>query len=638
MLGLISRWFAPWIPTQDYQRSDYVLLCLILVVGVVLRFWGLGNVGFFGDERHMAMPAMAILETGEPVLPSGMYYSRALLSIYLMSGSVWLFGDSEWAFRLPSAVVGSLTGLAAFFMGRRFLSPQFNLAFVATITLLPAMVEVSQIARMYVFLVTCLIWYAACLFRWERDQRISSLLLALIAWSLALHFQRLAIFAAPLFLFPGLSRHSWSLLVQGAAAFLAGVLIFQAYAAWMSAKWPEDWERASPPVEDVPTAALEVLASGSQWLMVASVLVIVAMLAVLLFRVARKMDWPSTLPVLAVGLGLLSLALLHYHIGGILLGLGAVFWLREPRLPRSWLLAALALATVITVVHVAILHTTGLYPGRQLIGALIGMPSVWPILRFLEYSPVAGVIYMMALAFALARFARGQPLPVHFLFFAIGVWIPLLIIGYFAWHIPPRYAQGQLAYFLLCTFAGLAYLARERGWIAVDGRSSAPMVVVLVLAVVALVNPVALARVVNPGYDLRPDHKGAAEYIEAVDPARNAILIAEDVVHQTYYLGRVDYWLREIDDVYRFSIHRDDRLVDFYTATDVIGTGAELEEVLDASDHRDVYIIGSGENFRADGTRSMRGRGIAEILESDRLEVVYEGRDGKTKVWKLRRP
>ena len=154
----INRWFKPVTASQDYRRADYVLLGLILFVGTVLRFWGLDNVGLHGDEETMAMPALSLLENGEPRLPSGMYYPRALIHIYMMSGSVWMFGESEWAFRLPSAIVGSLAVLAAFFMGRRYLSPQFNLAFVATVALLPGLIEVSQTARMYVFLVTCMIW------------------------------------------------------------------------------------------------------------------------------------------------------------------------------------------------------------------------------------------------------------------------------------------------------------------------------------------------------------------------------------------------------------------------------------------------------------------------------------------------
>ena len=634
MMTLIAHWFAQTTASQDYQRSDYVVLCLILAVGIFLRFWGLGNVGLHGDEETMAMPAMAILETGHPYLPSGMYYPRALLNIYLMSGSVWIFGESEWAFRLPSAIVGSLTGLAAFFMGRRFLSPQFNIAFVATITLLPGMIVISQTARMYVFFVTCMIWFGACLFRWERDQRIASLMLALLVWVLTLHFHTLAIFVAPLFLFPGLSRQSWTQLIQGVVAFVTGGLLFKVYGAWISAKYAQHSERPPALEESAQQMPLEVLMSGNQWLAVASVVAIAALVVLLLIKVAKPADWRQAVPVALVALGLLAMTVLHYHVGGILLMLGIVFWLRAPALPRSWLLAPFLLATVMAVVHMGILYNTGLYPGRKLIGAVVGTPSVWPILRFLEYSPFAGAIYSAVLLSALTRFTRGRPLPMHFLFFAMAVWAPLLIMGYFEWYVPPRYALGQLGFFLLCAFAGFAFLARERKWISDGSRLSRPMIAVLVLVSAATINPVVLGQTVNAGYDVYPDHKGAAEFIRSLDLEPDAIRIAEDVLQQTYYLGKVDYWLRQIDRAQKFSEIREGRLLDQYTGVPVLGTGAELEALLDATEGVDVYIIGSGENF-VNGENIVRGQGIANVLESDRLEVVYTGRDGRTTIWKL---
>ena len=99
-------------------------------------------------------------------------------------------------------------------------------------------------------------------------------------------------------------------------------------------------------------------------------------------------------------------------------------------------------------------------------------------------------------------------------------------------------------------------------------------------------------------------------------------------------LGKVDYWLREFRDARKFAFIRDGRVLDVYTAAEVIGTGAELEAVLDANAGRVVYVIGSGESFIV----GVRGEGIAEVLASGRLEVAYEGRDGNTKVWKMRTP
>jgi hypothetical protein len=636
MMRLLERWFRPVDVTQDYRRMDYALLFLIIAVGAILRFWGLGNVGLHGDEETMAMPAMAILETGDPYLPSGMYYARALLNIYLMSGSAYLFGESEWAFRLPSAVVGSLTGVAAYFMGRRFLAPQFNLAFVATITLLPSMIVVSQTARMYVFLVTCLIWFGACVFRWERDQRATSLVLALVVWSLALHFHTLAMFAAPLFLFPGLSRRSWPLLGQGFAATLAGGLLYYWYSGWISSKYPEASERPAPLEGTSEPAPVEALLSvpGGEWVMILSALAISGVAILLLRAAAGRGGGGQRVPVALVVGGLLAMAALQYHAGGLLLLFGIIFRLRSGGLPVRWLLPPIALAVALAAVHLWALHNTGLYAGRQLIGALIGWPSLWPILRFLEFSPAAGVLYVAALCLGFWQFSKGTALPKHFLFFAVAVWGPLLVMGLLVWDILPRYSQGQIGYFLLCAFAGLAFLARTLGWRSPDGRPSVAMSAALVLASAAMINPVALARVVHPGYDMYPDHQGAARYIQSLELGPEAVLIAEDILQQTYYLGEVEYFLREYDNARNYAVMKSGQPVDQYTGARIIGSGAALREALEANRGKPVYIIGSGENFE-DGRWVRREWGINDVLQSDLLEVVYTGRDGKTQVWRL---
>ena len=68
----------------------------------------------------------------------------------------------------------------------------------------------------------------------------------------------------------------------------------------------------------------------------------------------------------------------------------------------------------------------------------------------------------------------------------------------------------------------------------------------------------------------------------------------------------------------------------------MIDSGEQLQQVLDTYAGGRIFIIGSGENQR-DARREMRGPGISKILTtSDRLEEVYLGNDGKTKVWRAR--
>jgi hypothetical protein len=133
-----------------------------------------------------------------------------------------------------------------------------------------------------------------------------------------------------------------------------------------------------------------------------------------------------------------------------------------------------------------------------------------------------------------------------------------------------------------------------------------------------------------------PDHRGAAQFIRSQNIKPGDILIAEDVLEQTYYLGRVDYWLISRKQA-RLYVQRVDGVIrDFYTSTPVIDSGEQLQRVLDTYAGRRIFIIGSGENQR-DQRREMRGPGISNILTtSDRLEEVYLGSDGTTKVWRAR--
>jgi hypothetical protein len=59
--------------------------------------------------------------------------------------------------------------------------------------------------------------------------------------------------------------------------------------------------------------------------------------------------------------------------------------------------------------------------------------------------------------------------------------------------------------------------------------------------------------------------------------AGDAVLIAEDVLQQTYYLGSVDYYLREFDRSYNYAVIRRGRPVDQYTGVPVVGTDTSLK-------------------------------------------------------------
>jgi uncharacterized protein len=62
----------------------------------------------------------------------------------------------------------------------------------------------------------------------------------------------------------------------------------------------------------------------------------------------------------------------------------------------------------------------------------------------------------------------------------------------------------------------------------------------------------------------------------------------------------------------------------------VIVTPAMLEDVLSENPDKRIFVIGSGEDWRA-GRREVR-ENLHELIESARFETVFTGRDGRTRV------
>jgi len=232
----------------------------------------------------------------------------------------------------------------------------------------------------------------------------------------------------------------------------------------------------------------------------------------------------------------------------------------------------------------------------------------------------------------------------------------LLMIGWIKWNIPPRYAAAQIVPMLVAGFAALQWgtqwltqrldaVVPSAGSAAVTGAQrrksrEAPAArrgAAAVLAALLVVNPVQVARTVDSGYTNHPDHKGAAEYVERLHPGPHDIILAEDVLQQTYYLGHVDYWLVNKQVAAPFMHQVNGRWLDFYTDTPLIGTGSELERLVEKPDRGAIYVIGSGEN-QEDGRGLMRAFGISRALSSPPFRTVYLGRDGLTRVWKVDAP
>ncbi|MEJ0038416.1 MAG: glycosyltransferase family 39 protein [Gammaproteobacteria bacterium] len=630
----LARWFGSLFeirePAERTRALTFIVLSAIVIVGAVLRFWGLGAIGLHGDEETMAMPTMHIVQDGQPLLPSGMFYPRGIAQLYMMAGAVKAFGESEWAFRLPSALCGILLVVLAFYAGRRFLTPTWNLAFTAAVALLPEFIVDAQTARMYGFLVACVTGYMILLFRWERTDNAWYLAGAVVTLIIGIQFQTLAVFAAFMAFYPGLVRGELHKIVFGAAAFAAIVAGFMAIDHWIVISYPAARNGAADDEGVGSPGAASAIPQVALWVFAVAAVGAAALSAFAVRLVRERVAAIAAAALMAMGL--LAQVAFSYHLAALLIVAGAVVAMRAGQLTVARVLPLAIVCVGLMAGQFYLLHERGVTSAHQILGAMLGWPSIWPQIVVSHYSVIAGLLAGLGLVGGLWCLARRKPVPDFVLLIVLGLWIPLIAIGLFRWNVALRYTSVQTIPLLLGAFAAAQWVLRSRGAPATGWQA-----IFATVACVLVVNPIAFARTVHSGYATNPDHQGAATFIQSVNPGPRDIVIAEDVLEQTYYLGHVDYWLQARSVAAPFILNMDGVWKDFYTNTPLIGSAEELQRLIDKPDRGAIYIIGSGEN-QEDGRRYVRGEGLANMLESPRFKVIFRGRDDLTKVLKLPAP
>jgi hypothetical protein len=489
---------------------------------------------------------------------------------------------------------------------------------------------------MYVFLMTSVAGYMALVFAWERTGRAVYLAAAVAVMLVGLQFHTLAVFAAFLVLLPGILQGDPRKFWMGVAAFATIIVGFELINHWISSEYPQSVESDAGPVGNGPHAAL-VPHLRQFWLLLAAIPAVAFSLWILAGR---------GLAALLLACALVAAIAFSWHLAALLGVLALVLARRDGVLSKSRLGWLFALSVAVAVAQASYLWTHAAGSPKQIIGVMLGWPSVWPFISIAEYSVAAMLAAAGSVGYGSWLLAHRKPVPDHLLLLVLGVWIPLLIIGCMKWNIPPRYAAAQIIPLLIAAFAAMqwvsSWMARGIGAgsdaLPSSGATSPPWrTAAAAVACVLVVNPMQLARALDSGYASHPDHKGAAQFVASLHPGPHDIIVAEDVLQQTYYLGHVDYWLVNKQVAAPFMHRVKGRWLDFYTDTPLIGTGTELEQLADRSDRGAIYVIGSGEN-QEDGRSLMRAFGISQALQSPPFRPVYLGRDGLTRVWKVDAP
>lgn len=140
--------------------KNYSLLFVVLIA-FLLRFWNLGITppSLYWDEVSQAYNSYSLLKTGhdehKELFPLARFQAfgdyKAPTYIYLDIVPILLFGQSEFAVRLPSALLGSLTVVLAYFLSLEIFfnnKKKYFISIVASLMLAisPWHIQLSRVA------------------------------------------------------------------------------------------------------------------------------------------------------------------------------------------------------------------------------------------------------------------------------------------------------------------------------------------------------------------------------------------------------------------------------------------------------------------------------------------------------------
>lgn len=248
-----------------YDRLLLAFTVIAVVVGVVVRFKGLGAWALGPDEYYSAQSVQNILRTGLPEYPCGGFYERGIVFQYLTAGLRLLGFSAELAPRAIAALSSLLALPAAYLLGRRLHGQQVGLLAVALISLSVWEIEMARFGRMYAPFQAIFLWHLVYFVRYAVDREVQALrgmflltVLGVLVWEGGV--LQIAINLLPPFINHERGRLSWA---QWRYLGLMGLAMWLIYLYWTSTvslrvateipAWPPD---IGPLVPQMPMARL----------------------------------------------------------------------------------------------------------------------------------------------------------------------------------------------------------------------------------------------------------------------------------------------------------------------------------------------------------------------------------------------
>ncbi|NOR41375.1 MAG: phospholipid carrier-dependent glycosyltransferase, partial [Gammaproteobacteria bacterium] len=193
------------------SKYTTMILILLLLVAAMPRFYNLNALGFYGDEETSSFAARSLAQGNGMVMPSGMPYLRSMPLTVMNALSAKAFGpEKEFAYRLPAAIIGTITVPLLFLVARPFVGAATALLAALLLAFSEWHIITSREARMYAPFLFFYIVTAFALLQWNLGNKLRYALAAFALFASTATLHPLGIiavqFAAIPIAFPNWSR------------------------------------------------------------------------------------------------------------------------------------------------------------------------------------------------------------------------------------------------------------------------------------------------------------------------------------------------------------------------------------------------------------------------------------------------
>ena len=629
------------------------ILIFLTLIAAATRFIDLGALGFYGDEETSSLAARSLAQGGDMAMPSGMPYLRAIPQTLVNALSAKIFGtENEISYRLPAALLGTLTIPLLFLFARTLVGNTTALVAALLLALSEWHIITSREARMYAPFLFFYIATAFALLRWNitGKPRYAFYALVLFAGGATLHpLGTLSVqFAAIPLAFANWSRLKplpviLFIIVAGLAAHLyTDTMEFSPYDIWKQAHG----EVASPVADDtsLQTERFPIYFSAPHYLVYA-LLAVGGLLGLWIARLCPVHDENPGHWLRKAGLiisATLSGALLsvgHFYAAALAAVLFLIIHPDDRRSIASRIRLPLAALLVTSLIPLFISIT------QNGIITAIKKALFFPF-PYLVYFPEisAGLFISFAVMCAILLFKKPDPEDVPLKASMLAFFLPIIAIGIASQWGGTRYLIEIYPFFLIIAAAGLVRLVQLVIQLPVFRQAIPVLPVVLLLALSGIVGGHGIPQAVlasqlyygEPfnrhalGFEFYPDHQGPGSYVKK-HLEKDDVVIAEDMLEQYWYIGRVDYWLTDKAKSWEYLYHDEQGAErDIYVSSEILTERIRNELV---NGNRRIWLITSGETF----SREAQYLSPEQIEWLDAIEKshhpVYTGRDNVSKVY-----